>query len=51
MFMGTLWFVFMYYGWAFFLDCCLWCFVFSLCFWLWLLVDCCILIIFNSYLE
>ncbi|KAI8344173.1 hypothetical protein BC941DRAFT_407955 [Chlamydoabsidia padenii] len=25
--------VFMYYGWAFFPDCCLWCFVISLCFW------------------
>ncbi|KAI8329735.1 hypothetical protein BC941DRAFT_442288, partial [Chlamydoabsidia padenii] len=33
MFMGTLLLVFMYYDWAFFLDCCLWCFVISLCFW------------------
>ncbi|KAI8338357.1 hypothetical protein BC941DRAFT_422648 [Chlamydoabsidia padenii] len=31
--MGTLLFVFMYYGWAFFLDYFIWCFVVSLCFW------------------
>ncbi|KAI8337537.1 hypothetical protein BC941DRAFT_425527 [Chlamydoabsidia padenii] len=33
MFMGTLLRVFIRYGCAFFLDCCLWCFVVSLCFW------------------
>ncbi|KAI8333586.1 hypothetical protein BC941DRAFT_454865 [Chlamydoabsidia padenii] len=33
MFMGTLWFVFMHYGGAFFPDCCVCCFAISLCFW------------------
>ncbi|KAI8339202.1 hypothetical protein BC941DRAFT_422413 [Chlamydoabsidia padenii] len=33
MFMDTLLFVFMHYGWTFFLNCCLWCFMISLCFW------------------
>ncbi|KAI8342007.1 hypothetical protein BC941DRAFT_466908 [Chlamydoabsidia padenii] len=33
MFTGTLWLVFMDYGWAFFLDCCVWFFMISLSFW------------------
>ncbi|KAI8336258.1 hypothetical protein BC941DRAFT_514436 [Chlamydoabsidia padenii] len=33
MFTGTLLVVFMRYGWAFFLDCCLWWCMMSLCFW------------------
>ncbi|KAI8344111.1 hypothetical protein BC941DRAFT_407803, partial [Chlamydoabsidia padenii] len=48
MFMSTLLLVFIHYGWAFFLGCCLWCFVISLCFWyvkLWLLVGCYILVL------
>ncbi|KAI8342006.1 hypothetical protein BC941DRAFT_415099 [Chlamydoabsidia padenii] len=33
MFMGTLWLVIFHYGWAFFLDYCVWYFMISLCFW------------------
>ncbi|KAI8342481.1 hypothetical protein BC941DRAFT_412922 [Chlamydoabsidia padenii] len=51
--------VFIHYGWAFFLDCCLWWCMISLCFWykvinhissgcrLWLFVGCCILDLCN----
>ncbi|KAI8336800.1 hypothetical protein BC941DRAFT_428098 [Chlamydoabsidia padenii] len=50
MFMGTLLLVFLHYDWAFFLDCCLWCFVISFCFCsvkFCLLVGCCILVLCN----